>query len=146
MYPAALPAGPEPTPAPAGFTRVAACRIVGLTLPELERWELAIGAETGLRLAPCLTFADLLGLAFLREASWALCARVADFNLGLGQLFEILGSRPDIEQLDDFAALIGRDFARLAELRRVHLRCARDDFIIVPLRPILADLRDQVCS
>jgi hypothetical protein len=117
-----------------------------LTLPELERWEHAIEAETGRRLAASLTFADFIGLAILREASWRLGARVRDFNLGFGQLFEILGARADIESLDDFAALVGRDFARLAKLRKIHLRCVQDDFVVVPLRPILADLRDQVFS
>jgi hypothetical protein len=43
-------------------------------------------------------------------------------------------------------ALIGRDFARLAGIRGDHVRCVGDDFIVVPLRPILAALRDRVFS
>ena len=157
MCPAASPAGPDPMTAlvreieqdegrSACFARAAACRIVGLTLPELEAWERALGDEAGLRLATSLTFADVLALAILREASWRLGASVTAFTLGLGQLFEILGARPDVERLDSHAALVGRDFARLAELRKIHLRCAGDDFVIVPLLPILGNLRDQVLS
>jgi hypothetical protein len=43
-------------------------------------------------------------------------------------------------------ALVGHDFARLAELRTGRVHCFGDGFIVVPLGAILADLRDQVFS
>ncbi len=91
-----------------------------------------------------LAFANVLAIAVVREASRD--GRAGAFTLGLGQLFQILAARPDVEHLDDYAALIGRDFARLAQLRGVHVLCKREDFVVIPLRPILADLRDQVFS
>jgi hypothetical protein len=148
MCPAGSPAGAEraarpssPAGKPRGFTPAAACEILGLTAGELNRWDRAGAA---LRLAESLTFADLLALAVLAEASRRLGAGVEDFALGLCRLFVALAERTDLERLDDHVALVGRDFARVARLKGAHIRCAGDAFIVVPLGPILADLRDQV--
>ena len=67
MFPAASPVGAEAEPRGAefGLAPAAACAIVGLTPSELDRWGKAIAA---LRLAPSLTFADLLGLAEIGRA------------------------------------------------------------------------------
>ncbi len=148
MCPAGSPAGVERAERPrivarepTGFTPAAACEILGLTAGELDRWDRAGAA---LRLAESLTFADLLALAVMAEASRRLGAGVEAFTLGLCRLFVALAERTDLERLDDYVALVGRDFARIARLKDDHIRCAGDDFIVVPLAPILADLRDQV--
>jgi hypothetical protein len=148
MCPAGSPAGAEraaPSDAAAteatGFTPAAACEILGLTAGELDRWDRAGAA---LRLAESVTFADLLALAVMAEASRRLGAGVEDFALGLCRLFVALAERTDLERLDDHVALVGRDFARVARLKGDHISCTGDAFIVVPLGPILADLRDQV--
>ena len=147
MCPAALPVGAEPERRPAepglgpGFAPAAACEIVGLSPAELERWGKATAA---LRLAPSLTFAELLALAVVAEASRRLGAGARDFELGLCRLFVAMAERADLERLDDHVALVGRDFARVARLRGDHISCAGDGFLVIPLGPILAGLRDRV--
>ncbi|HEX3405629.1 MAG TPA: hypothetical protein VHS81_00195 [Caulobacteraceae bacterium] len=108
---------------------------------ELERWDRAFAA---LRLAASLTFADLVALAVVAEACRRLGPGTADFSLGLCRLFEAMSETSNVEQLDAHVALVGRDFARVARLKDDHIRCAGDGFIVVPLAPILAGLRDQV--
>jgi hypothetical protein len=146
MSPAASPVGAEPhrpaTAAPAArFTPAAACEILGLTPGELDRWDRACAA---LRLAASLTFADLLALAVVAEASRRLGAGAGEFSLGLCRLFEAMAEQADAERLDEHVALVGRDFARIARLKDDHIRCAGDGFIVVALAPILAALRGQV--
>jgi hypothetical protein len=145
MCPAASPAGAEALrdgAAPgARFTREAACEILGLEAHTLDRWDRASAA---LRLATSLTFADLVALAVVAEASRRLGADTGDYTLGLCRLFVALAEPADAERLDEHVALVGRDFARVARLKDDHIRCAGDGFIVVPLAPILADLRDQV--
>jgi hypothetical protein len=128
------------------FSRVAACRLVELAPSELARWEWAAQRETGLRLPASLAFHDVIALAVLAEISRRVGARAGAFTMGLAQLFAALAERTCIERLDGHVALVGQDFARLAELRTDHVRCVGDDFIAVPLDAILADLRDQVFS
>ena len=144
MSPAASPAGAEPTDAAGAaavaFSPEAACEILGLSAGELARWDRAFAA---LRLAASLTFSELVALAVIGEASRRLEARAGAFTLGLCRLFVTLAEQADIERLGEHVALVGRDFARLARLKDDHIRCAGDDFIVVPLAPILADLRDQ---
>lgn len=132
--------GADPVLGP-GIAPAAACEIVGLTPAELERWGKATAA---LRLAPSLTFADLLALAVVAEASRRLHAGAGDFELGLRRLFVAMAERADLERLDDHVALVGRDFARVARLRGDHISCAGDGFLVIPLGPILAALRDRV--
>ncbi len=128
------------------FSRAAACRLVGLAPTELARWERAARREIGLRLPASLACSDLVALSVLRAVFTRVGKRAGAFTTGLAQLFTALAERTDIERLDDHVALIGRDFARLARLRSGHVCCAGDDFIVVPLHAILADLRDQVFS
>ena len=124
-----------------GIAPAAASEIVGLTPAELDRWDKAIAA---LRLAPSLTFADLLALAVVADASHRLGERARDFELGLCRLFVAMADRADLERLDDHVALVGRDFARVARLKGDHISCAGDGFLVIPLGPILAGLRDRV--
>jgi hypothetical protein len=144
MCPAASPAGAEASRAGATpgarFTREAACEILGLEPHELHSWDRASAA---LRLATSLTFADLLALAVVAEASRRLGAATSDYGLGLCRLFVALAEPADAERLDEHVALVGRDFARLARAKDDHIRCAGDGFIVVPLGPILAGLRDR---
>ena len=128
---------------PPRFSRLAACRLTGLAPSQLARWERAAGEEVGLILPPSLTFADLLALAVLGDVSRRVGARLSLFTAGLAQVFEVLAGRTDLDRLDDYVALIGRDFARLAESQNDHVRCVGDAFIVVALHPILTALRDQ---
>ena len=146
MYPAGSPVGAKPPRADGGgpgvtFSPEAACGILGLPTAELDRWNRALAA---LRLAASLTFSDLVALAVVAEASRRLGAGADAFALGLCRLFVAIADEADVERLDEHVALVGRDFARIARLKDDHIRCAGDGFIVVPLAPILADLRDQV--
>jgi len=137
------------SPASAGspdarFSRRAACRIVGLARSDLERWERAIRRSGGRPWPEALAFADLVALAVLREAMGRLDACAGAFAIGLGRLVEALRARSDVETMDDHVVLLGGDFARLAQVRSEHVRCSVGDFVVVWLRPILAELRDQV--
>ena len=155
MCPAASPAGVDPAPPVLGFdepatqpsspafSRTAAARIVGLSRWKLYRWERSLHAEAGLDFGPSLTTSDLVALAVLCTIDRCLGGSVDEFTLGLARLFEALRDRPDVGRLDGYAALVGRDYARIAELRDDRLRCSGDDFLIIPLRPILAGFRDQ---
>lgn len=139
MSPAASPAGADRPRA--SFTPAAACEVLGLAPADLARWEPAIAA---LRLAASLSFAELVALAVVAEASRRLGEGAGDYALGLCRLFEAMGAAPEPERLDDHVAIVGRDFARLARVKEGHLRCEGDGFIVVALRPVLAELRDQV--
>jgi hypothetical protein len=114
--------------------------MLGLPPAELDRWE---RANAALRLAASLTFADLLALAVVAQASRHLGARVGAYTLGLCRLFVAMTDAGDLEHLDDHVALVGRDFARIARLKGDHIRCAGDGFVVVPLGSILDDLRGR---
>jgi hypothetical protein len=121
MSPAASPAGADATP------ELARCR-------------------RALELAPSLSFAEIVALAIVGDASHRLGAGVERFELGLARLFTALAAHDCLDRLDDHVALVGRDFACLAQIKVDHIRCADDGFIVVPLGPILAELRDRVFS
>jgi hypothetical protein len=154
MCPAVSPAGADPgtpsrrsepatEPSPS-FTRAAAASIVGLAPSELSGWERSLRAQAGFDLGSTLNLADLVALAAMGVAAWRLGGRFEEFAHGLAQLFQALRDLADVERLDDHVAIVGRDFARIAELRGDHVRCAGDAFLVIPLAPILASFRDQV--
>jgi hypothetical protein len=134
---------PSWTSSPPAFSRAIACEITGIEPGDLERWERSLSSETGLQLADVLSFSDLVSLAVLRVAHRNLGPSAWEFSLGFGQVFGALRAMPNVETLDAYAAVIGRDFARLATMRTDHLTCTHDDFVVIPLRPILADFRGQ---
>ncbi len=89
-------------------------------------------------------FSQVFALAARREAVRRLGSLACDFGLGLELIAHALGDAADVERLERCTLLVGRDYARLAEVRSDHLSCKTGDFVVVPLRPILATLRDQV--
>jgi hypothetical protein len=148
MCPVASPAGADQAlerfGEPGGFSRVAACHALGFAPSALHRWEGHFAADAGLTLPDRLTFSELLALAVASEAQRRIGDRAFDFTAGLGQVFTLLAARGNLEQLDSFAVLVGRDFARLTELPSDHIRCPDNSFLVVPLAPLLAIFRDQV--
>src|SRR5580658_8896353 len=134
------------TPTPILFSRSQACQIVGLPAPLLAEWESALAREPDLSLAPAFGLAELIALSVGREMSARLGARLGAFTLGLGRLFRLLAGRADLNHLDDQAAVVGRDFALVCEVRSDHLSCKGEEFLVVPLHPLLAELRDRVFS
>jgi hypothetical protein len=147
MSPAASPAGAERAPAARRpgvvFSRTTAAEIAGLGELDLRRWEQALRVEAGLDLGEQLPFCDLLALVVVKAAADQLRFRASDYVLGLAETFRVLRNRTD-EPLDQSAILVGRDFARLTQLRGDHVRCSAGDFIVIDLGAILADLRDRV--
>jgi hypothetical protein len=148
MCPVASLAGADAAPPPSRrfesslstFARADAARIVGVAPARLTDWERSLWARADLDLGPSLTLADLVALSVL-----AIAARhLGEFTPGFAGLFQALRDRPDIERLDDHVALVGRDLACIVELGRNRVRCAGDDFLVIPLAPILTGLRDQV--
>jgi hypothetical protein len=125
------------------FTHAAAARIVGLAPSVLSRWEDLLFSRAGFDLGSTLTFADLVGLAALSATLRCVGGGADQFAAGLARLFEALRDRADVERLDGYAALVGRDSADIAQRYDVE-GCAASDILVIPLRPILADFRGQV--
>jgi hypothetical protein len=140
MFPAVSPAGVDSAP---GFSRATVARILGVEPAELRRWERVLHNLAGLELGATLTLADLVGLAVLGVSVRCLASGADAFAVGHAGVFDALRERADIEGLDGYVALVGHDSARIAE-RYDSENCAADDFLVVPLRPILADFRDRV--
>ena len=142
-------ADPEPPWRPSelwvgsGFTRSVAAEIARLTPLNLRRWENLLLNQAGVDLGPTLVFSDLVALAVLSATVRCLGADADDYAVGIAQLFEALRGRADVERLDGYAALVGRDSGRLLTHYDTE-HCAAADILIIPLRPILADFRGQV--
>jgi hypothetical protein len=139
------PARRGPRYVPLAFPREAACRIVGLTPATLEAWA---GQAQKAGVAPPITFGvgGLVALMVLRDLADRLGPETETFTSGLAQLFQLLAPRTDARWLASQTALIGRDFARLCELRTAHIRCDGGQFLAQPLRPLVAELQDRVFS
>jgi len=131
---------------PRRFSRALACQIAGLDQEMLARWEQAAVEAGAPPLASGFSFPDVLAFAVLRDLSDRLGDNLDAFTVGLVRLFAALTERGDVERLDGHVALVGRDFARVAELRGGHVRCVGGDFAVIPLGPILKELRDRVLS
>lgn len=138
-----LPA-PASEPLVQAFSREDASRIVGVPISAFLDWERFAAPRTDVASEPAFTFSDLLAFAVTREMADQLGPAVGDYAFGVGQLFDLLAAQPNVDRLDDHSAVIGRGFARLGKVRDKHVSCATRDFVIVPLRPLLADFRDQV--
>jgi hypothetical protein len=140
MCPAVSPAGVDLAP---GFSRGAAADILGIEPAELRRWERVLLNLAGLALGSPLSLADVVALAVLGTTVRCLGAGADAFAVGHALVFDALRGRTDVEHLDGYVALVGRDAARVAE-RYDSATCAAEDVLIVPFRPILAGLRNQV--
>ena len=106
-----------------------------------SRWDRQMSAD------PATVLADLMTSAVTGEMTASLGLRPYAYASGLERLFELLSARSDAERLDGKAAVVGADFARLASAargERAHITSC--GAAIVPLRPILADFRDQAFS
>jgi hypothetical protein len=140
MYPAASLAGVNLAP---GFNRAAAAEILGIEPAELRRWERVLLNLAGLELGSPLSLADVVALAVLGTTVRCLGAGADAFAVGNALMFDALRDRVDIERLDGYVALVGRDSARVVE-RYDCEACAAEDILVIPLRPILADFRNWV--
>jgi hypothetical protein len=127
---------------PPHFSRDDACAIVGIPISTLMEWE-----QKGLPACDRrFTLSDLLALTVTREMARRLGPRLDDFALGLKQLFPALASRPVVERADDFSAVVGPCFAFLWRTAEHDDRADEKDIVVVPLRPLLSELKDQVFS
>ena len=112
-------------------------------MPTLVEWERYLGSAEGCRGVRSFRLADLLLLAVVREIAPQLGSSLAEFTFGLKRLAHALSAHPDVARLSESSVVIARDFAQICELREGHVRCERGDILVVPLRPLLADFRDQ---
>jgi hypothetical protein len=126
------------------FSRDDACAIVGIPASTLLEWEQKGCQPCGGRNDRPFALADLLALAATREIARRIGPRLNDFALGVKQLSKALAARPDVERADHLSAVIGPHFAFLWQIPDEDDRCRERDIIIVPLRPLLSELRDQV--
>jgi hypothetical protein len=99
--------------------------------------------RAGLTLGSTVTVSDILALAVVSTAARCLGIGADAFAVGFARLFGAMREQPDVEHLDGYAALVGRSVARI-EARYDAERCAAEDLLIVPLRPILVSFRDHV--
>jgi hypothetical protein len=130
---------------PLAFSREAACRIVGLSRATLETWA---GQARRAGASPPIRFGvgGLVALMVLRDLAGRLGPEREAFTPGIVQLFQLLAPHTDARWLSAQTAVIGRDFARLCELRTGHIRCDDGQFLAQPLRPLVAELQDRVFS
>jgi hypothetical protein len=129
---------------PPHFSRDDACGILGIPLSTLAEWEQKGRPGCRGRDDGRFTLSDLLALAVTREMAQRLGPRLDDFAVGLKQLFPALASRPDVERADNLSAVVGPRFAFLWRIPDDDERSLERDIIVVPLRPLLSELRDQV--
>jgi len=130
---------------PARFSRESACAILGIPVSAPAEWE-ARGAQAwDDRPDGRFAMSDVIALAVSREMARRLGPRLSDFAPGVKQLFQVLAARSDVERADDLSAVIGHQFAYLWQVDGT-TRCDARDIVVVPLRPILRELRDQVFS
>jgi hypothetical protein len=130
--------------APPRFSREDACAIVGIPMSTLLSWEhqgckACADGDGGL-----LRLSDLLALAVTRELAGRLGPRLSEFVSGVKQLFPALASKSDVERADDLSAVIGPRFAFLWQIPDEDDRCRERGIVVVPLRPLLSELRGQV--
>jgi hypothetical protein len=129
---------------PARFSRENACAILGVPPSALSEWEARGAPACDDRPDGRLTLSDLIALAVTREIARRLGPRLDDFAPGVKQLFPALAARADVERADDLSAVIGRQFAFVWRVPDGDIRCDAQDVVVVPLRPLLRELRDQV--
>jgi hypothetical protein len=123
------------------FSKSEACRIAGLPPATLAAWAL-LAAPFGFELHASFGIGGLVAFSVLRK----LAERRSIYAAGITQVFEVLMPCRDEGWLAARTAIVGPDFARLCELRTVHVRCNGDQFVVLPLRLIVSDLRDKVFS
>jgi hypothetical protein len=136
----------EPAGAQIRFIPSQACVIAGVAPASLRSWEAQVGRSISQSGDGSLSLSELIGLCVIRELAARVGDRITDFRAGIAQLFDTLATRPDLESLDGHTAIVGRDLARLCELKSHHVTFADDGYLAVPLHPLLAELRDRVFS
>lgn len=128
---------------PPSFSREEACAIVGIPMSTLVEWERKGCGSRGPDDRP-FALSDLLALAVTREMARCLGPRFNDFAFRVRQLFQAFAARTNMERADDLSAVIGPHFAFLWKIREGDDRCRERDIVVVPLRPLLSELKDQV--
>jgi hypothetical protein len=129
---------------PAGFSRDAACAIVGIPISTLTEWEQKAGRGGGDSGARPFALSDLLVLAVMREMARRIDSRIDAFACGLRQLSQELAAVTDVERADHLCAVIGPRFGVLRQASDEDSRLRERDTVVVPLRPLLSELRDLV--
>jgi hypothetical protein len=143
LKPVSAPAAPDS--AAIRFSRETACRIAGLPLSGLKAWERQ-GAEPSVVRVASFGIGGIVALCVLREL-YQRQGRCSDaFVPGFEPLFHQLAACSDIGWMATQTAIVSRDTARLCALRTRHVRCDSDQFVVVPLRPLIDDLKDRVFS
>jgi len=129
---------------PVRFSNAEAAAIVGATLDRLDAWR-SLAPSPDARASTGFTLADLLGFAVMQHVADRQGADLEAFAAGLARLFQILDRAPDVTRLDGLIALIGPQTAELLPRHSRRLNSPAG-YIVAPLGPLLADLRDQVFS
>jgi hypothetical protein len=80
----------------------------------------------------------------MREMERRIDSRIDEFACGLRQLSRALAAITDVERTDHLCAVIGPRFGFLWQLPDGDTRHRERDTVVVPLRPLLAELRDLV--
>ena len=125
------------------FSFEEACEIADLPGEVVESLRRAAVDE----LEPCFMACNLSGLAalmILRELHWRLGGAMEAYSPGLGQVLSAVVQESDHRRLAAKMAVIGRDFGRLCELSARHLHFTSRDLVLLPLRPLIAELHDRV--
>jgi hypothetical protein len=129
--------------APPRFSPDDACAIVAIPASTLLAWRQGAAPDCDDRDGRPFALSDLVALAVTRELAGRVGPRLGDFASGVAQVFCTLAANYDLERADDLSAVIGRDFGFLWPIRHPGQHQERD-IVVVPLRPLLRELRDQV--
>jgi hypothetical protein len=123
----------------ARFTAKSASEIVGLPSPLVDNWLAALDRPTLER----LRLSDLVGLALLRRLADDFGVDPAHKRPMVRALFEALETLSEAELTDDRAAIVGPTTASISTLTEVADAGRSESYVVLSLRPALADLRDQ---
>lgn len=131
---------------PPRFSRDDACSIVGIPISTLAEWEQKgrLG-DSGPGARP-FAFSDLLALAVMRETVRRTGPQIDAFASGLRQLLQALAAMTDVERADCLYAVIGPRFGFLRRTPGEDSLDREGDVVVMPLGPLLSELRDMVFS
>ena len=131
---------------PPRFSRRDACAILDIPASTLAEWERDLFPEWGSRGDRPFVLSDLVALAVAREVASRHVDRLNDVAVGMNQFLEAVAAVPDVERSDHLLAVIGTHCGFLWRRTDVAERCRTPGMVIVPLGPLLSDLRDSVFS
>ncbi|HWA60607.1 MAG TPA: hypothetical protein VG939_04495 [Caulobacteraceae bacterium] len=125
------------------FSRHDACRLVGVAPERLRQWERWLPQRRPDR---GFAFSELLGLAILLDLADRLDIDLGRFDAGIRLLFPALAEAAEADRLGEFVVVLGPTSARIDHRTSLHAPPLPQKWVLAPIHPFLASLREQVFS